>query len=168
MRFVAKWGCCHNVNVFIEQALTPSLPQPVNFPGCMMHGCACKQNIVRSYNTYFQCYAFWWKSFHLPVRRRRQKDLRVSNFAPLLVLFKWRRGREGVNWPKIRLKHCSSTPSELRSCVKVEAAVLGSTSQISLRFLWTTQLNWADSRPIQILWPSGDGVLVAGWVLLYS
>ena len=30
--------------------LTPSLPQPVKFPGWMMHGRACKQYIFRSYN----------------------------------------------------------------------------------------------------------------------
>ena len=31
----------------------------------------------------FQCYAFWWKSFHMPVHKRRQKSLRLSNFALL-------------------------------------------------------------------------------------
>ena len=58
---------------------TPSLPQPVKFPGWMMHGCACKQYIFRSNNIYFQCYVFWWKSFHMPVWKRRQKGLRMSN-----------------------------------------------------------------------------------------
>ena len=35
--------------------LTPSLPQPVKFPGSVMHGRACKEYIFRSYNIFFQC-----------------------------------------------------------------------------------------------------------------
>jgi len=31
------------------------------------------------------------------MRKRRQKDLRVSNLAVLLVVFKWHHGSEGVN-----------------------------------------------------------------------
>ena len=31
--------------------LTPSLSQPVKFPGWKVHGCACKQSIFQSYNT---------------------------------------------------------------------------------------------------------------------
>ena len=74
-----------------------------------MKGRTCKQYIFRSCNNllcpvtiYFQCYAFWWKSFHMPARKRRQKGLRVSDFALLLVGFKWYHGSEGVivSWPK--------------------------------------------------------------------
>ena len=32
----------------------------------------------------------------MPERKRRQKGLRVSNFALLLVVFKWHHGSEGV------------------------------------------------------------------------
>ena len=77
--------------------LTPSLSQPVKFPGGRVHGRACKQYISRSCNICFQCYAFWWKSFHMPVRKRRRKDWRVSNFALIWVVFKWHHGSEGVN-----------------------------------------------------------------------
>ena len=35
---------------------------------------------------------FWWKSFHMPVRKRRQKGWRVSDFALSLVVFKWHHG----------------------------------------------------------------------------
>ena len=45
---------------------------------------------------YFQCYALWWKSFHLPVQKRRGKCWRVSNFALLLVIFKWHHSSERV------------------------------------------------------------------------
>ena len=38
----------------------------------------------------------WWKCFHRPVRKRRQKGLRVSSFLILLVVFKWYHGSEGV------------------------------------------------------------------------
>ena len=80
-------------------ALTLSLPQPVNCPGWKLHGRAWKQYIFRSYltsNIYFQCYALWWKSFHTPVRKRRQKGLKVLNFAHFLVVFEWHHGSEGV------------------------------------------------------------------------
>ena len=40
--------------------------------------------IFRSYNIYFQCYAFGFKTFHMPVRKMRQKGLQVSDFALLL------------------------------------------------------------------------------------
>ena len=41
--------------------------------------------------------SFDQKSFHMPVRKRRQKGLKVSEIALLLVVFKWHRGSEGVN-----------------------------------------------------------------------
>ena len=50
-------------------------------------------------------------------------------------------------------RYLGGSASTLDPCIRA----LGSTSQISLRFLWTTQLNWTNRRPIQILWPSGDG-----------
>ena len=74
-------------NIWGEFCLTPLLPQPVKYPGWKMHGRACKQYIFRSYNIYFQCYVFQWKSFHRPVRKIRQKQLRVLNLAHLLVVF---------------------------------------------------------------------------------
>ena len=43
---------CHFITVMYSMIiLTPSLPQPVKFPGWKMHGCACKQCIFWSYNT---------------------------------------------------------------------------------------------------------------------
>ena len=47
---------------------------------------------------YFQCCAFWWKSFHMPERKRRQKRLRVSNLVLLSVVFEWHHGSERVKW----------------------------------------------------------------------
>jgi len=61
-----------------------------------MQGRACKQYIFQSYNVYFQCCAFRWKSFHMPVRKRRQKSLRASNFTLLWVVFKWHHRSEGT------------------------------------------------------------------------
>ena len=81
----------------VRTSLTPSLPQPVKFPGWKMHERACKLYIFRSYNTYFQCCVSIKKSFHMPVRKRRQKELRVYIFALLLLVFKWHHGSEGVN-----------------------------------------------------------------------
>ena len=58
--------------------LTPSLPKHVQFPGW--------KNVRANLQTvYFQCYALWWKFFHMPVQQRRHKGWRVSNLA----LFYW-------------------------------------------------------------------------------
>ena len=76
------------------KSLTPSLPQPVKFPGWKMQGPACKQYIFRSCNIYFECCAFWWKSFHMPVpKKKKKKGLRDFSFALLMVIFN---GSEGV------------------------------------------------------------------------
>ena len=47
----------------------------------------------------------------MPVRKRRQKGLKVSNFALLLVVFNWHHGSEGVNPPLVS----NSSPSTLNS-----------------------------------------------------
>jgi len=63
--------------------LTPSLHQPLKCPGWMIHGHASKQHIFRSYNICFQCYAFWWRSCHIPVRKKKTKKVygfEISNF----------------------------------------------------------------------------------------
>ena len=39
---------------------------------------------------------FWWKSFHNPVRKRKQKGRTVINFSLVLVVFKRHHGSEGV------------------------------------------------------------------------
>ena len=61
-----------------------------------MYRCPCRQSIFRSYNIHFQCCAFWWRSFHMPVWKRTHKGLRVSNVALLWVVFKWHHGSKGV------------------------------------------------------------------------
>ena len=48
------------------------------------------------------------KSFHVPVRKRRQKGLRGLRFALLLVVFKWHHGSEGVNVGYFKLKPWSA------------------------------------------------------------
>ena len=73
--------------------------KPFTAPAChfrarTMHGHACRQYFFRSYNIYFQCHAFWLRSFHMPVWKRRQKGSRVSNFTLLWVIFKWYHGSE--------------------------------------------------------------------------
>ena len=45
------------------------------------------------------------KIFHMPVRKRRQKGLRVSGFALLWVVFKWHHGSEVVK-PKSCWVYC--------------------------------------------------------------
>ena len=87
LKFKANW------QLWFGSSLTPSLTPPVKFLGWQMHGRAGKQFIFRSY---FECCAFLWKSFHMPVWKRKRKGLRVSNFALLLVVFKRHPGSEAV------------------------------------------------------------------------
>ena len=61
------------------------------------------------FSVYFECYAFWSKAFHVPVRGKKRergrkkkkeeekKGLRISNFALLLVVFRLQHGSDGVN-----------------------------------------------------------------------
>ena len=81
----------------------------------MIHGRAWKQYIFWSYDICFQCYEDWWKYFHTPVRKKKAKMLwgfnRVSDFALLLVVFKWHDSEGGVKQrfstfkqPKRRMK----------------------------------------------------------------
>ena len=92
---VSQTFCIHCKN-FSEFNLcfkfNPSLPQPVKFPGWMMQGRACKQCIFQSYNIYFLCYAFWWKSFHMPMPKRRQKRLKGFKFHTFMGRF------EMISW----------------------------------------------------------------------
>ena len=88
---------CHFITVTYSMIiLTPSLPQPVKFPGWKMHGCACKQCIFWSYNTStFNAMRFDENLFTCQCGREK-KGLRVSNFALFMVIFKWHQGSEGV------------------------------------------------------------------------
>ena len=72
---------------------------PFTAPACTISGLndAATRLQTRSYNIYCECYAFWWKSFHKPMRKRKQKRIRVSHFALLIVVFKLNHDREGVN-----------------------------------------------------------------------
>ena len=74
--------------------LTPSLPQPVTFLSWKIDRRTCQQYIFPAYNTSVFS-AFWWNSFHMPVRKRKQ-GLKVSDFALLMIVFKWHHSSEGV------------------------------------------------------------------------
>ena len=88
-----------------KRKLTPSLPQPIQFPCWMMQRGTCKQSIFRSCNIYVLHFDGDPFSFHMPVWKRRQKGLRTSNFALLWVIFKWHHGSEGVkNNPLLKKK----------------------------------------------------------------
>ena len=91
--------------------LTPSLHQPIKFLGWNMHRCTCKQFIYRSQSIYFQ-YVFWWKSFHRTMQKIRWKQLQVSNFTLLLVVFKRHHNSEGVK-PGFSQSLMSSSPQHL-------------------------------------------------------
>jgi len=73
-----------------------------------MHGYTCKLCIFRSCNkSAFNAIRFdFLKILSNASAKRRQKVLRVSNFSPLLVVFKWHHDSEGVNIPRKRLEKC--------------------------------------------------------------
>ena len=57
-------------------------------------------------------YTFWWKSLHMPVRKRKRKSWKVSNFALLLAIFKRHHGRDGVN----RVRSASDNIRTVQAC----------------------------------------------------
>ena len=98
--FVVCLWCCFNYFKIILFFLF--LFNPFTAPACKIfrlkvHRHPCKLYFQPLYRIYFQCYAFSWKSFHVPVHKRQQKGIRVSNFTLLLVISKWHHGSEGVN-----------------------------------------------------------------------
>ena len=101
--------------------LTPSLPQPVQFPGQKMHGRACKQYTFWSYNTSaFSAMRFDENLFHLPVRKRKPEGLRVSNFTLWMVIFKWHHGSTTVMHLVIILKENRCKQANLtRKCANI-------------------------------------------------
>ena len=58
------------------------------------------------------------QSFQMTVRKIRQKQLMVSNFALSLIVFKWHHGSKGVESPSLSSLHltCKRTFSEENSC----------------------------------------------------
>ena len=49
-----------------------------------MHGSACKQYMFRSYDIYFQCFAFSWLSFHMPVQEKKTQRLKGLKFRTII------------------------------------------------------------------------------------
>ena len=75
---------------FFLSSLTPSLPQLVKFLGWEMHGHACTQYILGSCDT-SACNAVRFDENPFTCQcEKEDRSLRVSYFAPLLVIFKWR------------------------------------------------------------------------------
>ena len=75
---------------------------PITVPPCTVSGLKDVRTHLQTvcflvlWHIYFQCHVFWSNSFHMPVQKRKQKGLRVSDFALSLVVFKWRHGSERV------------------------------------------------------------------------
>ena len=65
--------------------LTPSLAQPVKFPGSMMHGCAYKQYIFRSYTFIFNSMHFDENSFTCQCEKddKKAEGFQTSHFYGL-------------------------------------------------------------------------------------
>ena len=76
--------------------LTPSLPQPLKFPGWMMHGRACKRYIFRSYNIYFpvlfSTLCILMKILSRARAKKKTKRLKGLKFRTVWVFFKWHHG----------------------------------------------------------------------------
>ena len=85
----SQWNLLIAPGGLAEWALTPSLPEPVKFPARKMHGQAYKEYIFKSCDTStFNTVCFDENIFTCHVQKRRQKGLRVSDFALSLVAFK--------------------------------------------------------------------------------
>ena len=92
-----QWPCLWFVTIPHHSSLTPSLPQAVTFPGWKMHGRACREYFSGPAAHLFSILCVLMKTLSHANVKRRQKCLKVSDFALLLVVFKWHHGSEGVN-----------------------------------------------------------------------
>ena len=85
--------------------LTPSLPQPVKFPAERRRDAPVNSIFSGSLTHLLSLLCVSMKilshaSAKRKERKKEKKGLRVSNFPLLLNVFKWHRGREGVNMPR--------------------------------------------------------------------
>ena len=109
---------------------------------------------------YFQCPTFWWKSFHMPERKRRQKSWRVSNLVLSLVVFNWHHGSERVEWRNDQ-QAAPSTVLFVESNLMLVSVLwqrcfsLASTNAatnlidiltLTEQFFWTPSLPWRDLK----------------------
>ena len=77
----------------IGELSTPSLPQPVKFPGCKLHPLTHKQSVSRAYNNSNFNIVLFNES---PKKKTKQKVLRISNFSHFRRLFS--RDSIAVKW----------------------------------------------------------------------
>ena len=90
--------------------LTPSLPQPVKFPGWKMHGRACKQYIFRFYNTpTFNARRFDENLFtcHCEKENKKAYGFQISHFY--WSFLKRYHGSEEVKGPRKAVFVCNGT-----------------------------------------------------------
>ena len=89
----------HPLRLLILFELTLSLPEPVKNLGL-------KDALTRLQAVYFpvlyhtpafSAMRFDGNPFRCQCEKEKKKNLRVSNFAPLLVVFTWHRGSKGAN-----------------------------------------------------------------------
>ena len=81
----------------VPTTLTPSLPQPVKFPGSKIHGRACKQCISSPITHLLWMLYVSMKILSRDSAKNKTETVTFSNFALLLVVVKWHHGSEGVN-----------------------------------------------------------------------
>ena len=90
----------------------------------------------------------------MPVRKRKQKSLRISNFALSLVVFKWHHGNEGAK--SFQIWHLSWSFSEWQSgkhgnvrvnCARCEPVVSG-TRTVTGHITDECWLHWQPTRSI--------------------
>ena len=93
--------------------LTPSLPQPVEFPGWKVPAPARRQSILRPYKkSAFKTVRFDdWNSFDMLIRKRKRKMHKDVKFRTFIGLFfNWHYGSERVNVsPGERVFVCSDS-----------------------------------------------------------
>ena len=93
--------------LLLPHALTPSLPQHVQFPSCRKDARTRQQTVYfRSYNTYtITAMRFDQNLSHASAKKKKKKKKtfqKVSNFALLWFVFKWHHRSERV---KSSLRH---------------------------------------------------------------
>ena len=81
--------------LLLNSSLTPSLPQPVRFPGWKMHGRTCKQYIFRSYNTStFNAMRFDEILSHASAKKKTKRlkgfKFRTFNYRFQVTSWQWR------------------------------------------------------------------------------
>ena len=112
--------------------LTTSLTQPLKFSGWICTDAPANSIFTGPLTSILNAMHFDKNCFTYQLEKRKQKGLRVSNFALLLVAFKWHHGSEGVKRPQASVQLHTKLYSNKEELEKTATFILQAAYRLSV------------------------------------